>query len=169
MDPVHDPRCRALSTDALHAGMDQDETGVTAALEMLVDEYGSAGTEAAIMMWCDTLIRHTGGWSRSTRLQFERYGSDDTVPIEDVAPEALWAGRILAAWRVRDRHQYEALLSVITDNPDLATTYVAELLTVVVATLTAHFQECHTANETPRGRRRGPADWTAPPPGSTWN
>lgn len=175
MDPIHDPRCRGLAMEALHAGMDHDWTTARHALEMLTDEYGGAGTEAAVLVWCDSLIVHMGGWGDrpAIGLVFEEYATGEAHTADTVSPADAWAGRVLVARQRLDKDMFGALMSVIADQPELAPTHIVALLTMISLTLASHIEEHHSAPAEPRPEDRdprlGPADWPKPPRGSLWN
>jgi hypothetical protein len=106
------------------------------ALAGLHDRHGGEGLAQAVILWCDAYVDHARGGQPRTNLPvklifMEEDGEQATV--DQVPPELVWAGRLLAARCAWDRDTFIALLSTVPDGEDGR--WVVALLQVVTSVM----------------------------------
>lgn len=147
-------RARHLAAGALHAAIREDWPAASRAMQAISTETGGAGTTAALVAWCDTLItvqRRAAGLpgepapGEVTRPGWLDAGTGQvTLNAGDVPPAVQWAGQLVAARAALDLDGFNALLTAMPEDRKARGDYAGALLHACAA----------TARGRPRGRGR---------------
>lgn len=127
-----------LATAAYHAAHVDDWSGAARVIQELAASYGQAGVTTAMLAWIDTAIA-ASGLDRSGPVRIA-WNAVETGAIQtdadQVAPEARWAGRLLAARLADDERGFHALLTVLgTLTPAQTGDHILGLLRSCVLTI----------------------------------
>lgn len=110
----------ALSSRVLDAAVAGDMQAAAALVQEIDVMHGAAGQMTLLCFCCDALARFT--LSRPLRRgeviipQWQREGSAEITPIDEVPPGIRWAGRLAAARMARDMEAFEALVRAVPDD-----------------------------------------------------
>lgn len=140
-------RARQLAAAALHAAIREDWPAASQAMQAISTETGGAGTTAALVAWCDTLIivqRRAAGLpdepapGEVTRPGWLDAGTGQvTLNAGDVPPAVQWAGQLVAARAALDLDGFNALLTAMPADRKARGDYAGALLHACAATARA--------------------------------
>lgn len=137
--PVHD-----WAHAAYEAARRHDLDAALGALAPLVRE-GRPTVDVAMRAWIDRtyLVMHAIMRQHDTKIGALEMEDDTgaTADIDQVPPEAAWAGRMFMAHTTRNRALWEALWSAVPDDAETITDHVLTLLQAMVATAENYAQQ----------------------------
>lgn len=131
MTHTRTPSWVPLAGNALLAAIVEDNQRASDAVNRVVAEFGDDVIGDVMTLWIDVSAKYCGikpTPGKTVALKFRSETTGLPHPIEDLAPEYVWAGRMFVARVARDRGQFAALINSLYGDDERFSASVSALL-----------------------------------------